>query len=69
MARWMYSDAVQCVVCPRCHQAAGKTCRQPSGRRAPEVHGERVAALQALPDFNINDYCVTPVNITRSIRK
>jgi len=56
MARWMFTDAIQMVSCPKCGQDVGFHCRTPAGRKTKTPHGERVTALQQLPSFNIDDY-------------
>lgn len=63
MARWMYTDAVELVACPKCGHVAGEVCRTPKGNRTTYPHDERVAALQALPTFNIEDYQVQALTI------
>lgn len=60
---WMYTDAVNKVACPKCKQPAGKMCRIPSGGKSPTPHSTRVAALKALPDFNLDDYRVKVVRV------
>lgn len=56
MGRWMYTDAIERVACPKCGQDKLKMCRQPNGRKRDEPHGERLGALGQLPDFNMDDY-------------
>lgn len=52
----MNTDATNRAARPRCHQPIGAYCRRPSGREADEPHMERLAALEALPDYNPKDY-------------
>jgi uncharacterized protein with von Willebrand factor type A (vWA) domain len=56
MSRFLFTDAVERVGCPKCAAPAGAVCLHPSGRRAPTPHTERTAALSALPDFDAKDY-------------
>lgn len=53
---WMFTDAVQRVGCPNCTAKAGEVCRLPAGRKSRYPHRERLDALRALPDFDLNDY-------------
>ena len=69
MAKWMYTDMVERVACPRCHQSAGSDCRQPKGRKQWPPHDERCAALRALPDFNMADYEVKALSVTDVMAK
>jgi hypothetical protein len=56
MTGWMLTDAVTHAACPRCGQAPGASCRQPSGRQATCTHTERVIAFKATDKFNIDNY-------------
>lgn len=42
---WFSTDARNQVACPRCGAVAGEDCRTPSGRKYPEVHGDRTQLL------------------------
>jgi len=42
---WMYTDATNLAVCPRCGCLEGEVCRTPKGRKCNKPHDERVSAL------------------------
>lgn len=43
---WWFTDAERQVGCPKCRAVAGKTCRQPSGRKQWPPHTERTEAVR-----------------------
>ena len=51
MPRALYTAAREDVPCPKCHAPKGVFCRTPKGRKANQIHSERVGALvQARPE-------------------
>ena len=56
MPRWLYTDAKDKVVCPKCGVDKGTCCSTPKGYKLHTPHAERISALHKLDDFNIDDY-------------
>ena len=69
MTRWLFSDARERVICPRCLAAVGQPCQTPRGRKVDPPHVARITALRNQPDFNLADYRGQAINLGELLRK
>lgn len=55
--RWMNTDCVRWVDCPKCGVSAGFSCETPGGRKyANGPHGDRLQNFYKDPKWDIDNY-------------